>query len=287
MESRAERARDRPGEWGATLRALAEDECPAFELELRQALDDTDGGLELALLRDVRIWLDRVHHQIREMGREIDAYAPWAPLLRAAPEGQEALARELEALLPLSLPLCELETRVEKAQERLASETGEPATESWREGLAAAIEAGATAAVRLRGELLERAAEAEAAALGMDFRWLYDSQTRLLHIGYNVSAALVPSGARHHADPRGRVPGLVGRLDVRVPDARAAATQRSRNPAGPERALGHTCPAALRGREAGAMGDLRVGLRGRRSGWKLPVSRLRRAGSGSAAGPRR
>jgi cyclic beta-1,2-glucan synthetase len=197
MESRAERARDRPGEWGATLRALAEDECPAFELELRQALDDTDGGLELALLRDVRIWLDRVHHQIREMGREIDAYAPWAPLLRAAPEGQEALARELEALLPLSLPLCELETRVEKAQERLASETGEPATESWREGLAAAIEAGATAAVRLRGELLERAAEAEAAALGMDFRWLYDSQTRLLHIGYNVTADRIDS---HHYD---------------------------------------------------------------------------------------
>jgi len=188
MEEHAEVARDDPPQWPRALCALAEVECPAFERELGDALDAADGDPGVAVLRDIRIWLDRLHHQVHEMSREIDTYAPWTRLWSSAAEPLRELAGELQELLPLSAPRAETATRIAKARERLASvEVGLDAL-PWLDELAGALDEGEQSALRLRAELLERAAEAESAVLAMDFRWLYDGQTSLFHLGYNLSA---------------------------------------------------------------------------------------------------
>ena len=197
MEAHAELARDEPGLWRRTLESLREGEGQAFERALTIAVEKAEGELERDVLRDIRIWLDRVHHQIREMTREIDAHAPWTRLWGVAPKAMLPLANELAELLPPTLPFAETSTRIAKARERLRSLDDARGAEPWIEELEAALKQGEGDLEALRGELLERAAEADEFALGMDFEWLYDRQTRLFFIGYNVSVDHVDT---HHYD---------------------------------------------------------------------------------------
>ncbi len=197
LQSSGEIARDDPMQWVATLRVFIDGEGQSFERELREALDDGKGDLELAVLRDVRIWLDRVHHQIDEMRREVDTYAPWARLWTSAPESMGLVAHEFEHLLALSLPLALTASRIVEVREKLAALEQCEANTPWCERLAVALDDGERAISRLRSELISQAAEADSIALAIDFRWLYDTQTRLFHIGYNVSADQIDS---HHYD---------------------------------------------------------------------------------------
>ncbi len=197
MEKHAELARDNPAQWIPTLDALAKHDGPAFDLELRDALDESNEDLELAVLRDVRIWLDRVHHQIREMGREVEVFAPWTRVCLRAPESLRDIANEVQDLLPPQLPLTEIKSRIAQARKRLASVNSVDSQTNWLDELDRALNEGERSTKRLRGELKELAREAEATALNMDFRWLYDKQTRLFHIGYNVTADRIDP---HHYD---------------------------------------------------------------------------------------
>ncbi|MAE97341.1 MAG: cellobiose phosphorylase [Deltaproteobacteria bacterium] len=196
MIERAEKVRDQPSAWAEALEILEHEECPAFERELSEALEQTQEELGLDLLRDVRVWMDRARHQIGEMRREIGTYAPWLPLLSSPPAPHSGLAAELRALLPPSLALSEIPCRFEKARACVASQVDE-GSGKWLEELGASLERGEDAARALRDELLECAARAQKVALAMDFRWLYDDQTRLFHIGYNVSADRIDP---HHYD---------------------------------------------------------------------------------------
>ncbi|GAF67338.1 unnamed protein product, partial [marine sediment metagenome] len=197
MEAHCLEARGESGRWLTTLRDLMEGEGQSFERQLAEALEEAEGHIELFVLRDVRIWLDRVHHQIREMDREIDRYAPWLRLWPTAPESVAALARELEEILPLSMRLSESSDRIEKARIRLASGDVDGEAAEWCDALLAALDEGERGHESLRRELVGRAEEAEENALGMDFEWLYDRQLRLFYIGYNLSADQMDS---HHYD---------------------------------------------------------------------------------------
>ncbi|MBW2629994.1 MAG: cellobiose phosphorylase, partial [Deltaproteobacteria bacterium] len=187
MEERAEIARDDPVRWLPTLEELTESESPTFERELREALDEVDGELDLSILRDVRNWLDRLFHHLRDMSREIDTFAPWTRLWSSTPEGLRELANELQELLPLCVSFADLPGRIAKARDRLASASEGGGAHPWIDELAVALNEGERSVGRLRLNLLERASEAESAALAMDFRWLYDVHTRLFHLGYNVT----------------------------------------------------------------------------------------------------
>jgi cyclic beta-1,2-glucan glucanotransferase len=193
IETHIESARDDPSSWLGALQALTDREEPVFESELRKLLEGAAGDLPLGVLRDVRIWLERLHQQIREMSREIETYAPWARLWLSVPEVLRGLAHELQDVLPLSLPLLQAGPRIAKVRDRVASTQTGVAGEQWLDELGAALDEGERNLERLRSELLDRAAAAEGAALAMDFRWLYDAQTRLFHIGYNASADQIDS----------------------------------------------------------------------------------------------
>jgi cyclic beta-1,2-glucan synthetase len=67
----------------------------------------------------------------------------------------------------------------------------------WFEAVEVAIEKGCTRARGLRDALLDVASRAEALALAMDFRLLFDPEVRRFHIGYNVSADRIDP---HHYD---------------------------------------------------------------------------------------
>ena len=153
---------------------------------------------------------------------------------------------------------------------------------------------------RTRGRLLAPAASGSpsgptALAEAMDFRSLYKPDRHLFAIGYNLGAgparrrllrparlrvvpdqlpggrpgrgappALVPARPALHPRRRPDRPDLVGRHDVRVPDAPAAAAQPARARCSTEACRDRRGPAdRVRPAERRPLGDLRVGLQRR------------------------
>ena len=78
-----------------------------------------------------------------------------------------------------------------------AKTVADHAATQWLAELDVAIERGRVAQDGLRQDLLDAAKRADALAAAMDFSLLYDRESRLFHIGYNVSSDRIDP---HHYD---------------------------------------------------------------------------------------
>ena len=196
---RVTRAREEPGTWRAALQLLCERDCPALEAMLVQAIE-LPAGSHPAALHEIRTWLERAHHHMRAMQRDLEALHPWLSVLDAPPPGCEELARELEDWVPPTLPLAATEDRCAAARELVASAAesrGDAAATTWLTALEVALQKAIESRRALRETLLDIAARSDAVASGMDFRLLYDTDSRHFFIGYNVSADRLDP---HHYD---------------------------------------------------------------------------------------
>jgi cyclic beta-1,2-glucan synthetase len=151
-------------------------------------------------LHEIRVWLERAHHHLIGMQREFETLYPWLALIEMAPLGCEDLGRSIEDLLSPTLPLVEAADACARARTLVADcakTMTDYAATAWLSELDTAIERGRIAQDGLRRHLLDAAARADATAAAMDFNLLYDHETRLFHIGYNVSSDRIDP---HHYD---------------------------------------------------------------------------------------
>ena len=189
VADRAIQTRDDPKTWRAVVVELCESEIPKLEGAVATAVTAAKTARPQDL-HEVQVWLERSRHHLVAMRRDIDALFPWLPLLEMPPVGCGELARRVGDLLDPILPLDGNDASDQAIQllgdapapEDHVSETGR-----WVANLRAAIEAGA----QHRNELIEAlraiAARSESLAMELDFRFLFDREERLFHIGYNVS----------------------------------------------------------------------------------------------------
>jgi cyclic beta-1,2-glucan synthetase len=178
---------------GAGSRALARlGEAPVeLARAIAAALDRSGTRHEAGALRELRIWTDRLHQGLHALARDRDLLLPWLPLLEAPPASAQALAARLLDLLPPTVALRDVASRVDAATSLLAPERdpdGGPEAAAWAAALRAALEAGAARVQEIRGDLRALAARARAEVDGMDFGVLYDRDAHLFHIGHNVTA---------------------------------------------------------------------------------------------------
>jgi cyclic beta-1,2-glucan synthetase len=204
IESRLRSVEADPGRWWPTLRDLCDRDIPELDRRLLDAVEERKGhAAPLARVREVRIWLERLHHHLRSMDREYGSLFPWLRLLRQAPPARAGVAAAVATAVPPTLRLTEIAEGCRQARDLLegpaAAEppANEPALEGWRTALSNALDQGEQAAAALSTSLSEMAGQAEALALAMEFAPLYDKDLRLFHIGYNVSADRLDS---HHYD---------------------------------------------------------------------------------------
>ncbi|MDO9623805.1 MAG: glucoamylase family protein [Pseudomonas sp.] len=178
------------------LDALQEREA-ALRVAIAQAITRQQ-GLSVQQLKEIQCWLERIHHHLLDMRRDRERLQPWQSLLQAPLHGRRQLVEQLDACLPTNLNMSEVATACVEAQALLANFVAtDEADEHWQLELKLALENGCQAQQLLHQSLLEAAARAESMALGMDFRPLYDEQSRLFHIGYNLSADRLDN---HHYD---------------------------------------------------------------------------------------
>ncbi len=192
------------GRWWPTLRHICDHDVAELDRHLLDAVEQRKGHVAtLARVREIRIWLERLHHHLRSMDREYGTLFPWLRLLGQAPPACVVLAEAIATVVPPTLRLTETAERCRRARDVLDDPAMtepaaiEPASEEWKTALRHALDEGERAADDLRASLSEMAAQVEGLALAMDFALLYDKDLRLFHIGYNASADRLDP---HHYD---------------------------------------------------------------------------------------
>ena len=200
MTERITAARDRPEDWHATLLELSNHMWPDLEATIAGATAPSNTP-STESLREIQVWLERVNHHLARMRWNVDALLPWLTLLEQPPKGCQELANQITGLLAPDMPLKGAKTLCARAARLLTDLASPPIDDAaaiqWLSELAAAIAQGAQSQADLQRRLLDCAARAEAMALAMDFDLLYDHETRLFHIGYNVSSGRIDA---HHYD---------------------------------------------------------------------------------------
>ncbi|WP_366553728.1 GH36-type glycosyl hydrolase domain-containing protein [Aquibaculum sediminis] len=148
--------------------------------------------------REIYLWLERSDHHLLNMRRDFDQLEPWGVLADRLPAALEGRTELLNALPPPDTPLYQMADRIDRARDllsRLAPADAE--SRHWVAEVAAALERGHAACRDLSDSLEQCAARAEARAFGMDFRPLYDAETRTFYIGYNLDTDRLD---QHHYD---------------------------------------------------------------------------------------
>jgi cyclic beta-1,2-glucan synthetase len=199
ISERVLEARNRPDLWWTVLNDLCERQYPRLESTIGQAVAQP-GKLQASGLREIHVWLERLHHHLASMRRDIETFLPWLPLIESPPYGCQQEARRIGKILSPAWTLAEARDGCNHAREmlaRCAMLPTAPAVVHWFSALEEAIERGARAQGELGVELRVIAARSETLAFEMDFRLLFDENSRLFHIGYNVSFDRIDP---HHYD---------------------------------------------------------------------------------------
>jgi cyclic beta-1,2-glucan synthetase len=189
ISERVLEACNRPDLWWTVLNDLCERQYPRLESTIAQAVAHPR-KLRAGGLREIHVWLERLHHHLVSMRRDIETFLPWLPLIETPPNGCEQEARAIGKVLSPARPLAEARAGCTHARETLARFSMlsvVPAVAQWVSALEDAVERGARAQGELGDKLRGIAARSETLALGMDFRLLFDESSRLFNIGYNVS----------------------------------------------------------------------------------------------------
>ena len=153
VETRAAKAEDCPGTWGATLRDLVDRDVPNLDRQLLAAVAEKEGHpATLSQVREVRIWLERLHHHVRSMDRECRSLFPWLLPLIQPPPALAGLATAIAAAVPPTLRLGEIADRCRQAHDlvTLAVAAQPPVDDdvlrAWTTGLSNALDRGEQAA---------------------------------------------------------------------------------------------------------------------------------------------
>ncbi len=190
MSELAATAHRDPAQHAQVLGRLCQGERAELDRAFARALDLAP--LPADAVRSLRTWLERAHHHLRGMQRDLDELAPWLPLLDAPPPERAELAASLLRELPSTLSLQRAAVQCTRARELLppvgaAPELNEAGCE-WDLRMRRALERGSAEAEALRESLDEIGRRSEELAWEMDFRFLYDDEARRFRIGYNASA---------------------------------------------------------------------------------------------------
>jgi cyclic beta-1,2-glucan synthetase len=180
-----------PAKWVQVLDQLSGSTWMEFERSIASSLEKTD-DIQPELLHEIHTWLDRFHHHLRAMRRDLNHYFPWQAILTDPPIGMKKFAKEWELSLSEGLPLtqsikasgdCLVKLRTIVSAGDLPSEA-----EEWLARLETELEKGRERQSEILEDLHKIAQRADQLAFGMDFSFLYDPTVRLFVVGHNISS---------------------------------------------------------------------------------------------------
>ena len=202
-------AQDVPERWFDLLDQLLDEDWPELERLLIALVEAAGSDLDVASLRDLRLWSEQVHHHLLSVQNELGLLLPWhrslerVPVLLQEPpsrvtETWQALEDILRAIPSLDEiaevrraaqePLQRLKRLLDERSEADGAGQADLAQEAraWCEQLAKDLDNVQGTARSLSIGLRDLGDQAMAYFEAMDFCFLFDSQRQVFHIGYDL-----------------------------------------------------------------------------------------------------
>lgn len=215
IRHKAANVRNNTDLWWLTIQDICEYDCVEFDRHLVNTLAKKESAHGVGVLRNIRVWIGRVHQHLHDMQRDLERLFPWLTILtcptspdheKDAIAYQDTLALMHRILLP-TLTLAEIApacSRVLKLIIDLREENPNILISGQNNGITiwlAELEKYLIISMRNAKQLQEDLnvimQRSIAEVTGMDFQLLYDEDTKLFHIGWNDSAGAMDS---HHYD---------------------------------------------------------------------------------------
>jgi cyclic beta-1,2-glucan synthetase len=211
---------NQPEAWIKTLAWLSGEGWGGVSHRLLELLENHP-NLNPETLTELQLYFDLMHHQLQDMQRSLDLFAPWLGMLETAPaEFTETPAwQEFRKSLPAALPTLgqaeavygRIKTALNCCKAQLQDEgipvatrgevvpapargevvpapTRDETALAWCQKLDDNLSSARMVVMPLLIGFGDLAAQANAAVSAMDFHFLFDERHQVFHIGYNVSA---------------------------------------------------------------------------------------------------
>jgi len=231
-------AQEHPGAWTSLLAWLVSEGRYRISRHLMEFLDSEHPNLDQETLSDLQLYLDRLQQQLISMQRNIKLLAPWLSALNQPPRlfaraGDPALHAWQDFLdsLPAGLPalgeaalaydginsaLTRLAAQLDYSPDR--ADLVEEAREWCRR-----LEADLTSARLRTGTLLveyrDLARQADGYVEAMDFKFLFDEQRHVFHIGYNATTERLDTSYYDLLASEARIASLVAIAKGDIPES--------------------------------------------------------------------
>lgn len=180
-----------PLHWKAGFAALSETHWHDLETQVLEAIGKSP-DLSQNQATDITTWLERFHHDLHAIARDIDTFMPWLAVIAECPDAVMAVANEIAG---------KLHPETASVDDMVSAETFSAILDTWQadhpdtcsrtltwlDQVQTAGQMGFAQQDALRDALRDVATQADRLAFGMDFKFLYDSSARLFWIGYNQS----------------------------------------------------------------------------------------------------
>ncbi len=194
-------ARDAPEAWLPLLQQLLGEQWNTLNQALMTLITANAGALDTDALNLLNLAADRTQHHVYNMQRELTQLAPWLALLSQPPalftraDGPPAIHtawQTLCAALPTAPLLEEIDAVCTTGLAHLQSlrdlADSDSEARDWCTHLAQTLSAARLVANELLRDLQTVEQQTAQHIQTMDFRFLFDEQRQLFHIGYNATA---------------------------------------------------------------------------------------------------
>jgi cyclic beta-1,2-glucan synthetase len=184
---------EQPSAWTKTLDWLSREGWARVSVRLMELLE-RHPNLNPESLTELQLYLDLLHHQLRDMQRSLDLFAPWFSRLEAAPSAfmQQPAWQIFRNTLPAELPTLgeavAIYDHIQKSLDHCKAEIQDEAALEWCRNLDADLSTARMTVTPLLIGFHDLAEQANVAAINMDFRFLFDERRQVFHIGYNASS---------------------------------------------------------------------------------------------------
>ncbi len=182
----------------ATWRAELIEICEGDWREVQALVSKTFDEAAKANVHEIRVWMERADHHLLTMRRDLEALEPWHALTDLSPIGHGAVKDIIDALPGPDASLGEIAEAIGRARSALSElAPADGVGQHLVADMTAALDRGAAICAEICANLENIAKRAGERAFGMDFRPLYDAQTRTFFIGYNIGSNRLD---QHHYD---------------------------------------------------------------------------------------
>ncbi len=192
MYERVSAIQNQPAKWTMTLSWLNGDGAQKVAQRSMELLESYP-HLQRESLTELQLYLDLLHHHMKDMERSLNLFAPWLSRLDEPPAqfvdspAWQVFRDGLPDELPTLGQAGEVYDQIRKALIQFREQWQDESAQEWCQKLEDDLLSARMAVTPLLIGFYELAGQANTAVTAMDFRFLFDDRRQVFHIGYNAS----------------------------------------------------------------------------------------------------